>query len=92
MIKSFRSPVWPALRKIPWFLALVGVLYAAAVTKADASGACTAVNGGAFNLTHPASDAGHSAILTDWSVGDQITVTFTDAVGFVTRTAFMRDR
>jgi Bacterial Ig-like domain (group 3) len=80
MIKSFRSPVCPALRKITWLLAVVCGLTAAAVTKADASDACTAVNGGAFNLTHPASDAGHSAILTNWSVGDQITVTFTDAV------------
>jgi Bacterial Ig-like domain (group 3) len=81
MTKTFRSPVWPALRKITWVLAVVCGLHALAVTKADASGACTAINGGAFNLTSPASDAGHSAILTDWSVGDRISVTFTDAVG-----------
>jgi Bacterial Ig-like domain (group 3) len=80
MTKCLRSPPWPTLRKITWLLVVVCGLTAAAVTRADASGACTAVNGGAFNLTHPASDAGHSAILTDWSIGDQISVTFTDAV------------
>ncbi|HEY1473322.1 MAG TPA: Ig-like domain repeat protein [Pseudolabrys sp.] len=82
MTKSLRSAVAPAFRKIIWCAAIVCGLYATAMTRAEASESCVAVNTGAFSFSNPAFDVGNSAILIHWSPGDQITVTFTDAVGF----------
>ena len=82
MMKSFRAPLWRSLKRMILAAGLVGALHAAAVTQAEASASCTAVNSGSFNLTTPASDPGNTSILTAWTVGDRITATFTDAVGF----------
>jgi hypothetical protein len=82
-MKSFRAQGWLALKKkMILAVGIVGALHAAAVTQAAASASCTAVNSGSFNLTNPAADPGNTSILTDWAVGDRITATFTDAIGF----------
>ena len=82
MMKSFRMLVCLAIKRMILAVGLVAALHAAAVTQAEASASCTAVNSGSFNLTTPASDPGNTSILTAWTVGDRITATFTDAVGF----------
>ena len=82
MMKTFRAPLWLVLKRMLLVVGLISALHAAAVTQAEASASCTAVNSGSFNLTNPASDPGNTSILTDWAVGDRITATFTDAVGF----------
>ena len=82
MMKSFRAPMWIAVKRMILAVGIVGALHAAAVTQAEASASCTAVNSGSFNLTTPASDPGNTSILSAWTVGDRITATFTDAIGF----------
>ena len=82
MMKSFRAPMWLAVKRMILAVGVAGALHAAAVTQAEASASCTAVNSGSFNLTTPASDPGNTSILTAWTVGDRITATFADAVGF----------
>ena len=81
MKRSFFPPAWLAAKKIILGLAISCGLYTAAITNAAASASCDAVNAGAFNFINPAFDLGNSSILTGWSIGDKITVTFTDAVG-----------
>jgi Bacterial Ig-like domain (group 3) len=82
MMKSFRAQGWLALKKMILAVGIVGALHAAAVTQAAASASCTAVNSGSFSLTNPAADPGNTSILTGFAVGDRITATFTDAIGF----------
>jgi len=82
MMKVFRSRFWLALKKIAVCAAILGGLYATAMTRAEASASCTAVNSGSLNLTTPSFDAGNTAILSSWTVGDRIRAVFTDAVGF----------
>jgi hypothetical protein len=83
MMTSFRLPAWVALKRGILCLGVMGALHAAAMTRADAapSASCTAVNGGAFNLTNPPFDPGNTSILTSWAVGERITATFTGAIG-----------
>jgi hypothetical protein len=82
MKKSFFPSIWHALKKIFLCIGLVCGLHAATVVPVQASSSCDAVNAGTFNLTNPAFDLGNTAILTGWTVGDKITLTLTDAVGF----------
>jgi hypothetical protein len=80
---SFRTSVRLALKRLILGVAIVCGLHAVAVTQVQAapSASCTAVNGGAFNLTNPPFDLGNTSILFSWAVGERITATFTDAVG-----------
>ena len=82
MMNTFRAPPWLVLKNVLLALGFIGALHAAAVTQAEASASCTAVNSGSFNLTNSAFDPGNTSILTGWAVGDRITATFTDEVGF----------
>ena len=82
MIKTVRTPAWLAFKRIILAIGIVGALHAMTMTGAAASTSCSAVNSGSFNLTNPAFDLGNTGTLSDWTVGDRIAATFTDAVGF----------
>ena len=81
MIKTVCTPAWLAFKRIILAIGIVGALHAMTMTGA-ASTSCSAVNSGSFNLTNPAFDLGNTGTLSDWTVGDRIAATFTDAVGF----------
>jgi hypothetical protein len=81
MMKVFRCRFLLAVKKIALCAAILCGLYATAMTRAEASASCTAVNSASLNLTNPPADAGNTAVLSSWTIGDRITAAFTDALG-----------
>lgn len=69
------------LKRVARCLTIVGALSTAAAMQAQASPACDAVNSGALTLTNTALGPSTSAILTNWSVGDVLTVNITSSDG-----------
>jgi large repetitive protein len=78
----FDYPLISTLRKrLVCLLGVIG-LFAVTVVQAQAqSASCMAVNAGAFTLTNPALGPANSSILTNWNVGEVLTVVMSSADG-----------
>src|SRR5580704_10623113 len=81
MLKSGNRNIPRTLKRIAWCIGIAGALSAAVVVQAQASASCDAVNAGAFELTNTALGPSSSSILTNWAVGDVLTVNITSADG-----------
>ena len=81
MLKSGHRNIQRILKRLACCVGIAGALSAAVVVQAQASASCDAVNAGAFELTNTALGASSSSILTNWTVGDVLTVNITSADG-----------
>jgi hypothetical protein len=81
MLKSGHRIVRHTFRLLACWMGVAGALSVAMVAQAQASASCDAVNTGAFELTATALGPSNSSILTNWAVGDVLTVNITSADG-----------